>query len=229
LQGHKFHLRAYFLASGALKLFMYDRVLALFAAVPYVGPTKREGSNDDAPGNIDLTPHLTNSSLQFDRGDEGVRLLDELSGYHILSGDNRGSRVLFTPQDIEDLKVQMGAILAETFKAAVEMPVYFQPLPNAFELYGVDFLVSHNTAPSELNSLGNSAKFQVKLLEINSEPAIELTGRRLHNILEDLFVAIKQVAVLPFFGQEDIANAEELVPKHLRKCLDTKVRGFGGW
>jgi tubulin--tyrosine ligase len=122
----QFHLRAYFVASGALKLFMYDRVLALFAAVPYVNPTKREGGNDDEPGNIDLTPHLTNSSLQFDRGDEGVRLLDELSGCHILSGDDRGSRVLFTPEDIEDLKVQMGAVLAETFKAAVEMPVYFQ-------------------------------------------------------------------------------------------------------
>jgi tubulin--tyrosine ligase len=122
----QFHLRAYFVASGALKLFMYDRVLALFAAVPYVNPTKREGDNDDEPGNIDLTPHLTNSSLQFDRGDEGVRLLDELSGCHILSGDDRGSRVLFTPEDIEDLKVQMGAVLAETFKAAVEMPIYFQ-------------------------------------------------------------------------------------------------------
>jgi len=72
--------------------------------------------------------------------------------------------------------------------------------------------------------------FQVKLLEINSEPAIELTGRRLHGILEDLFVAIEQVAVLPFFRREEIGSmGEPKVPKHLRKCLDIKIRGSGGW
>ncbi|OJA10767.1 hypothetical protein AZE42_00319 [Rhizopogon vesiculosus] len=232
LQGHKFHLRAYFVASGALKLFMYDRVLALFAAVPYVNPTKREGDNDVAPGDIDLAPHLTNTSLQSDRGEEGVRLLDELSGCHILSGNNRDRRALFTPEDIENLKVQMSTVLAETFKAALEMPIYFQPLPNAFELYGVDFLVSHNPTPSRpgLDSLANSAMFQVKLLEINSEPAIELTGRRLHGILEDLFVAIEEVAVSPFFRQNAVPSAGDLVvPRHLRKCLETTVRGFGGW
>ncbi|KAG0709025.1 tubulin-tyrosine ligase family-domain-containing protein [Suillus ampliporus] len=234
LQGHKFHLRAYFVASGALKLFMYDRVLALFAAVPYVSPTKREDDNDAAPGNIDLTPHLTNSSLQIDRGEEGVHLLDELLGCHILSGDDTGRRALFTPEDIENIKIQMGGILAETFKAALEMPIHFQPLPNAFELYGVDFLVSYDPTPLPLglDSLGNSQVFQVKLLEINSEPAIELTGRRLHGILEDLFVAIEQVAVLPFFTQEvgrEPSTEAPVIPRHLRKCLDIKVRGSGGW
>ncbi|KAG2129923.1 tubulin-tyrosine ligase family-domain-containing protein [Suillus clintonianus] len=230
LRGHKFHLRAYFVASGALQLFMYDRVLALFAAVPYVSPTKREDDNDAAPGNIDLTPHLTNTSLQIDRGEEGVYLLDELSGCHILSGHDVDSEALFTSEDIENIKVQMGAVLAETFKAAVEMPIHFQPLPNAFELYGVDFLVSYD--PTGLDSLDNSRMFQVKLLEINSEPAIELTGRRLHGILEDLFIAIEQVAVIPFFKQEVgcVPSTEvPVVPRYLRKCLDTKVRGSGGW
>lgn len=229
LQGHKFHLRAYFVASGALQLFMYDRVLALFAAVPYVSPTKREDVSDAAAhGNIDLTPHLTNTSLQIDRGEEGVHLLDELSGCHILSGDDTNRGGLFTPEDIENIKVQMGAVLAETFKAALEMPIHFQPLPNAFELYGVDFLVSHAHDPTALDSLGNSRMFQVKLLEINSEPAIELTGRRLHRILEDLFVAIEQIAVLPFFRQEVgcVPSMEvPVVPRHLRMCLNTKVRG----
>ncbi|KAG1885735.1 tubulin-tyrosine ligase family-domain-containing protein [Suillus subluteus] len=227
LQGHKFHLRAYFVASGALQLFMYDRVLALFAAVPYV---KRMLTNAAAPGNIDLTPHLTNTSLQIDRGEGGVHLLDELSGCHILSGDDMDRGALFTPEDIENIKVQMGSVLAETFKAALEMPIHFQPLPNAFELYGVDFLVSHDSSGLDLS--GNSRIFQVKLLEINSEPAIELTGRRLHRILEDLFVAIEQIAVLPFFRQEVgcVPSMEvPVVPRHLWMCLDTKVRGSGGW
>lgn len=106
------------------------------------------------------------------------------------------------------------------------MPIDFQPLQNAFELYGVDFLVSHD--PTGIDSVGNSQIFQVKLLEINSEPAIELTGRRLHGILEDLFVAIEQVAVLPFFRQEVgcVPSMEvPMVPRHLRICLDAKVRG----
>ncbi|KAG1881837.1 tubulin-tyrosine ligase family-domain-containing protein [Suillus tomentosus] len=230
LQGHKFHLRAYFVASGALQLFMYDRVLALFAAVPYISPRKRRDVNDDAPGNIDLTPHLTNTSLQIDRGEKGVHLLDELSGCHILSGDDTDRGALFTPEDIENIKVQMGSVLAETFKAALEMPIHFQPLPNAFELYGVDFLVSHDS--TGLDSSGNSQIFQVKLLEINSEPAIELTGQRLHRILEDLFVAIEEVAILPFFKQEvgSVPSMEvPVVPRHLRMCLDKKVRGSGGW
>lgn len=205
---------------------MYDRVLALFAAVPYVSPAKGEDVNDAVPGNIDLTPHLTNTSLQIDRGEEGVHLLDELSGCHILSGDDTDRGALFTPEDIENIKAQMGSVLAETFKAALEMPIHFQPLQNAFELYGVDFLVSHDQ--TVLDSLGNSRIFQVKLLEINSEPAIELTGQRLHGILEDLFVAIEQVAVLPFFRQKVgcvPSMKVPMVPRHLRMCLDTKVRG----
>lgn len=93
---------------------MYDRVLALFAAVPYVSPTKGEGVSDAAAGHIDLTPHLTNTSLQIDRGEEGVHLLDELSGCHILSGADTDRGALFTPEDIENIKVQMGSVLAET-------------------------------------------------------------------------------------------------------------------
>jgi len=105
---------------------MYDRVLALFAAVPYASPTKKEDDHDDTPWNVDLTPHLTNSSLQIERGEEGVHLIDELSGCHILSGDDRNRRALFMPEDIENIKVQMCDVLAETFKAAVEMPIHFQ-------------------------------------------------------------------------------------------------------
>ena len=92
-------------------------------------------------------------------------------------------------------------------------------MANAFELYGVDFLVEH-TSSSPL-------QFQAKLLEINAEPAIELTGSRLTWILEDLFKAIAHVCVEPFLR----AGPAEAWPvgdskHHLRKCLQTKVRGF---
>lgn len=102
----------------------------------------------------------------------------------------------------------------------------FQPLPNAFELYGVDFLVSYSPSSESFSE----PKFQVQLLEINAEPAIELTGARLTWILKDLFEAIGTVCVLPFI--QDIAEEDWTVgeTRHLlRKCLDSEVRGAGGW
>ena len=105
--------------------------------------------------------------------------------------------------------------------------LWLQPLPNAFELYGTDFVVTQNPGEAE-------KKFQVNLLELNSEPAIELTGPRLTWILEDLFKGIAKTCVEPFFIQDNavvdqpglkIGEARE----HLRLCLDMQVRGNQGW
>jgi tubulin--tyrosine ligase len=92
-----------------------------------------------------------------------------------------------------------------------------QPLPNAFELYGIDFLVSHGTGDSS---------FKVQLLEVNAEPAIELTGPRLTWILEDLFVAMGSICVQPFLDTDTVIKEEELA---VRRVLDMEVRGSGGW
>lgn len=91
-------------------------------------------------------------------------------------------------------------------------------MPNAFELYGADFLISHDPVD-----------FQVKLLEVNSEPAIELTGPRLTWILEDLFKAIGIICIQPFLhsASHEERNASWKVGEtvhNLRKCLDIKVR-----
>ena len=63
-------------------------------------------------------------------------------------------------------------------------------LPNAFELFGVDFLVTQGSG---------SGALQAMLLEMNAEPAIEMTGARLTWILDDLFKAIAETCVEPFF------------------------------
>jgi len=80
------------------------------------------------------------------------------------------------------------------------------------------------------NSPGRSP-FQVYLLEINSEPAIELTGPRLRWILEGLHESIAEVCIAPFF---------KLKPTHLDgwkvgemrygfiKCCEEHVRGMDG-
>ncbi|KAJ7275351.1 tubulin-tyrosine ligase family-domain-containing protein [Mycena haematopus] len=216
LQGFKFHLRAYCVAHGALKVFLFDKVLALFSAVPYVRPSAKEDKDGD-PLPVDLGPHLTNTSLQAERGEEGVRLFSELVSCQILSGPDN-TRTKFSTEDMQAIIDQMVRILAETFKAALENPIHFQPLPNAFELFGVDFLVT--------DSPGIQPRFRVSLLEINAEPAIELTGPRLSWILQDLFTVICQVCVEPFFN----AKSEELdwtigESRHgLIKCLEHQVR-----
>lgn len=213
LQGHKFHLRAYCVAIGDLTLYLYTRVLALFSSKPYTPPAAA------ADGDIDLAPHLTNSSLQTHRGEEGVRLLDELVGCHVISGDVDESRSILTQSHLENIQDQMADTLSETFKAAIQSPIHFQPVANAFELYGVDFLVEHTSSPL--------VQFNVKLLEINAEPAIELTGPRLTWILEDLFRAIARVCVDPFVRDSPAEDWPVGDTKHhLKKCLQAKVRGF---
>lgn len=96
-----------------------------------------------------------------------------------------------------------------------------KPLPNAFELYGVDFLVTRASSASR--------KYQVHLLEVNSEPAIELTGPRLTWILEDLFKAIGKVCVAPAFESEEGLHLMKdwqvgQTREALTKCLEVEVR-----
>jgi len=168
---------------------------------------------------VDLAPHLTNTSLQAHRGEAGICLLEELNGCQIFPATDAQDRL--TEEDIREIVNQTSDILSETFKAALENPVHFQPLPNAFELFGVDFLVTRSP----------SSHLQVHLLELNAEPAIELTGARLTWILEDLFKSIGQVIVGPFFGEDapiDPWNVGES-RNFLRKCLEAEVRGEGGW
>ncbi|KAI0732299.1 tubulin-tyrosine ligase [Fomitopsis betulina] len=263
LRGHKFHLRVYCVASGALTVYMYTRLLALFSAVPYAAPDHSEQSTADYI-NEDLAAHLTNTSLQTDRGEAGVRLLDEMDGCHVVSshftttqssrerpqqsnppwamGEMLGAEDLraahkvqqadpaphhdkLSAEDVENIKSQIAEILGETFKAALEMSVHFQPLPNAFELFGIDFLITHADTPSP------GHRYQAYLLEVNSEPAIELTGPRLTWILEDLFTEIGKTCVAPFYG-DPISKEQWAVGETkgaFRKCLAVEVRGSRGW
>lgn len=80
---------------------------------------------------MDLKPHLTNTALQTHKGEECVLLLDELVGCHVLShlqpqdGVVEGD-VKFATEDVVFILDQISAILAETFRAALENAVHFQ-------------------------------------------------------------------------------------------------------
>ena len=107
------------MASGSLKVFLYEHVLALFSSEPYHTPSSM--NLGEAP---DLRPHLTNTCLQEDGDEDNVRLLEELIGSSILSSPD--SDMALTQDDVLDIMKQMKGILCETFTAALAMPVHFQ-------------------------------------------------------------------------------------------------------
>ena len=174
--GRKFHIRTYVLAVGALKVYVYKPMLALFAGKPYAPPS----SEETAP---DLSAHLTNTCLQ--------------------TGEREGSVHAFwsLPSSLPDLQTQTSDWREDVFKqicdatgqvfeaAARSMSIHFQPLPNAFELFGLDFMVD--------------AEGTTWLMEVNAFPDFAQTGGELQDLVKDLMEDVVDVAIKPFFGVEE--------------------------
>lgn len=166
----KFHIRTYVLAVGALKVYVYKPMLALFAAQPYAAPWEQS----------DLKAHLTNTCLQDTGNREGaVHTFWDLDAD--VSSVQAGSKWK------EDVFEQICAATGELFRAAAKNnAVHFQPLPNAFELFGLDYLVD-----------GEGTAF---LLEVNAFPDFKQTGDDLKALIGGLFEDVVDIAIKPFFG-----------------------------
>ncbi|KXG48969.1 Survival protein SurE-like phosphatase/nucleotidase [Penicillium griseofulvum] len=179
----KFHIRTYVLASGSLKVYVFKEMLALFAAKAYCAPHEE----DDV---ADLARHLTNTCFQEggSSNKESVRRFWDLD-HHVpgLSADWK-----------EKIFEQICSVTGEVFEAAARgMMVHFQTLPNAFELFGVDFLVDANG--------------EVWLLELNAYPDFAQTGEDLKEaVVGRLFEEVVDVAVKPFFGLGDGAGTDDM-------------------
>ena len=182
--GRKFHVRTYVLAVGALKVFVYKEMLALFAAKHYEAPNGSEERQE-----LDLAQHLTNTCFQDDstRASSVYRFW-ELQDEN--SNDDWQDRVF----------AQICGITGEVFEAAArEQMIHFQALPNAFEVFGVDFLVD--------------AEENVWLLEMNAYPDFKQTGNNLQAIvIGGLFEEITRVAIGPFFGSKGCEDGTERMP-----------------
>ena len=143
--GHrKFHVRAYVLAVGNIQVYLYEEMLALFAMNSYL----------NADGELDMDDplaQLTNTCLQADHPDfvesESVRLFSDIIGKDDGDLGRRRHR---------EILGQMKAILHDVFDAVVHEVTTFQPRPNCFELFGMDFLVDE--------------QYRVSFLEANSFP-----------------------------------------------------------
>ncbi|KAK5680229.1 hypothetical protein LTS10_007156 [Elasticomyces elasticus] len=180
--GRKFHIRTYVLAVGALKVYVYKPMLALFAGHPYSAPT----TTNTTPSN--LNAHLTNTCLQTGEREGSVHT------FWSLPSTLPNLKFLDWQQDVFD---QICKITGETFEAAARtMGIHFQPLPNAFEIFGLDFLVD-----------GDGKAW---LLEVNAFPDFAQTGGELQGVVKGLMEGVVEVGVRPFFGLESRV-AEDMV------------------
>ena len=78
-----------------------------------------------------------------------------------------------------------------------------QVVGNAFEIFGIDFLLSEPATLSLHGTPNQKAKIQVHLLEINACPDFKQTGDRLQSVIQRLFEDVLKLAVKPFFDNSD--------------------------
>ncbi|BEI85940.1 hypothetical protein CcaverHIS002_0602270 [Cutaneotrichosporon cavernicola] len=202
--GQKFHLRAYVLVTGAYTVHLAHTILALFSDAPYTPPRIVEGQ-------VDLRPHLTNTCLQTDaygqavEQDDLVRLFWDLEGRTALARDN-GYNVMGTVDKewLDKTFTKVGQVVAEAVKAGAECGSFnLQLMENAFEIFGVDLLLSH---PADATSL---VVPDVTLLEFNASPDFVQTGDVLRPKLLDMFKGVVRISIAPFFGIDTVGEEKE--------------------
>ncbi|KAI0129477.1 5'/3'-nucleotidase sure [Xylariales sp. AK1849] len=175
----KFHIRTYVLCVGILDVYVYREMLALFAGKPYVAPWEDGGE--------DLEAHLTNTCLQRSVTDGTVRKFWDIDLPSASSTTNSPSK--------DRIFDQICSITGDVFEAATRgMMMHFQPLPNAFEVYGVDFLVD--------------AKGTAWLLEINAFPDFKQTGDELQGLVAELWECVLSLSVGRFFPDQMRAGSD---------------------
>lgn len=171
-ENRKFHIRTYVLCTGSLNVWVYKHMLALFAGKPYTSPA-------DSPD--DIESFLTNTCLQGSPNENTVRRFWDLN----LEASKR-----------DNIFRQICDVTGEVFEAAAKaMPIHFQTLPNAFEVYGLDFLVDD--------------KGVAWLLEVNAFPDFKQTGGDLQEIVGGFWKGVLRHGVAPFFGIQDSLKDQE--------------------
>jgi tubulin--tyrosine ligase len=172
----KFHIRTYVLAFGGLKIYVYKPMLALFASSPYIPPW----SSSTSPSDLDVSAHLTNTCLQSGTHDGTVQAFWSLPDTDL-------------PKSLkESIWTQICEVTGEIFEAAAKgMMVHFQTLSNAFEIFGLDFLVDEQG--------------KAYLLEVNAFPDFRQTGEELKGLVGGLWEGVVDVVVSVFF---DVGNVE---------------------
>ncbi|KAI9734332.1 MAG: hypothetical protein M1834_002438 [Cirrosporium novae-zelandiae] len=172
---HKFHIRTYVLAVGSLKVYVYADMLALFAPTAYQYPWTTPS---------DMAPHLTNTCLQSHSPSPTEKTVTRFSAL-----PSTLPTLSHPPSKNwkHHIHTRINLITSTIFEAAArEMQIHFQTLPNAFEVFGLDFLVDGMGEPW--------------LLEVNAFPDFRQTGEELMGVVEGFWRGVVGVGVGGFFG-----------------------------
>ncbi|GHJ86777.1 hypothetical protein NliqN6_3179 [Naganishia liquefaciens] len=202
LIGHKFHLRAYVMMTGTYQLYLARTMLALFSDQPFALPSQ----NLNLDG-TDLRAHLTNTCLQ-QNNESGppehlVKLFWELEGQNILSSDDSKVHQLIDRPWLDTIFGRSGEVIAETVKAAAECGSFgLQLMPNSFEIFGVDLLLSFEPCDAETTPI-------ITLLEFNASPDFTQSGDRLRSELADAFQGVIKLVIAPFFEIKRFADQDD--------------------
>ncbi|KAL8823839.1 MAG: hypothetical protein Q9191_005507 [Dirinaria sp. TL-2023a] len=192
LQNRKFHLRSYVLAVGALRVYVAQEMLALFASRPYCPPS----------ASTDRDIHLTNTCLQ----DPATVANINNDSVHLLS------KLPLSAAEQWSIRDQISAATGELFEAAARgQMLYFQTLPNAFEIFGVDWLVDKDG--------------RCWLLEVNAFPDFQQSGVEGKGVVKGVWEAAVGIAVGGFLGAGEGGQAHREADKDekrwgMRKVLD---------
>lgn len=162
----KFHLRTYVVCKGNLQVFVYKNILTLFAATEYHDP-----NDDNDEEQVSMDGHLTNTCLQ-ETGNPLVVPFWKLE-------DTK-----FSEEQKKKVFDQVLETTKELYTAATSVDkMNFQPMDNAIEIFGIDFLVNED--------------YTVTLLEVNSYPDFKQTGDDLKGLIYELFDRVVKEVVSP--------------------------------
>ncbi|OCF40672.1 cytoplasmic protein [Kwoniella heveanensis CBS 569] len=232
-RGYKFHLRAYVLVTGGYTVHLARTMLALFSGSPYTHPS----SSDDE---LDLRPHLTNTCLQTDAygaptpPEELVKLFWELEGLSALSANSKGDYEEKGTIDrawLDGTFAKCGEVVAEAVKAGAECGSFgLQFMPNAFEIFGVDLILSFpESASSHSSPLPRLPIPTVTLLEFNASPDFHQSGDRLRPDLLEMFKGVIRISVAPFFGLSVTDDEDDHEDASHERRKDIGVREGEKW
>ncbi|KAK4696250.1 tubulin---tyrosine ligase, partial [Lecanoromycetidae sp. Uapishka_2] len=189
----KFHIRSYVLAVEALRVFVYKEMLALFAPATYRAPLQCHPPY----AKLDPQTHLTNTCLQ-DGSREGS----------VLPFWSLPNTTYKAPIDWrESVYDQICAATGTLFEAAArEQMIHFQTLENAFEVFGLDWIVDE--------------KGTAWLLEVNAFPDFKQSGEELEDVVQGLWDEVIGIAVKGFFNPKEERETIEKENQKMRKVID---------